>query len=598
MKLQFEKSGQIKKRRKSFSTRWNEFLDKLGKHFSMLFVGRLQNAREVRLWIAEWVLLVVVVFLFALVQIFWYSDAYETEAYVAGGDFSEATLGKVNSMNPLYAATSSEKTLAKLLFANLVSADASGHLKGELAKSVTMDETGKIWTVTLRDKLIWSDGEPITADDIVYTVELIKDTTAKTTISADFSHVKIEKVDDKTAQFTLPSTYIDFMDSLEFPLVPSHVLKDISPALVYESEYSKKPICSGPFVLNALQASSATDSSMQTIYLSRNNNYFLHDTMLATFTLKTYENTNEILEALRASDVTATAELGAESINQLPVSISKRSTVINGGVFAFLNNETEHLKNVKVRQAIQMGVDMSVVRDGIDESLALDYPILEDQEPDLAYPELPEYNLEEAKKLLEEAKYTYEGDDLMYGEGEEKERAQLTIAVAKRDVITGVAERFAGEVKKLGFEVVVSIFDESLVSEDFFVTVVRPRDFDILIYEIDLGISADPFVYYSSTQASESGWNYSNYKNSLADDALLSAHRTVDKKQRKTKYELFLKYWKNDVPTIGIYRSTLNYYFMQNRRIYAEDTRLTDKLDRFTEVRYWASEKKAVNMTP
>ena len=112
MKLQFEKSGQIKKKRKSFSVRWHEFLDKIGKHFSRLFVGRLQNAREVRLWVVEWVLLVVVVFLFAIVQIFWYSDAYETDAFVAGGDYSEATLGKVNSMNPLYATTSSERVLS------------------------------------------------------------------------------------------------------------------------------------------------------------------------------------------------------------------------------------------------------------------------------------------------------------------------------------------------------------------------------------------------------------------------------------------------------------------------------------------------------
>ena len=561
----------------------------------MLFVGRLQNAREVRLWIAEWVLLVAVVFIFALVQIFWYSDAYETDVFVAGGGFSEATLGKVNSMNPLYAATSSEKTLAKLMFANLVSPDVSGHMKGELAKTIEMDKTGKIWKVTLRDGLVWSDGEPITADDIVYTVNLITDTTAKTTISVDFSHVKLEKIDDKTVQFTLPSTYIDFADSLEFPLVPSHVLKDISPALVYESDYSRNPVSSGPFVLNALQASTATESSMQTIYLNRNENYFLADTMLASFTLKTYENINDIVDALRASDVTATAELGAESMNNLPVSIGRRSSVVNGGVYAFLNTETDHLKNIKVRQAIQAGVDMAVVRDGIDDLLALDYPILEDQESDLEYPEIVKYDLEAAKKLLEEAKYTYENDKLKTAEGEE---VQITIAVAKRDMITGVAERFAGELKKLGFEVILSIFDESLVSEDFFATVVRPRDFDILIYEIDLGVSADPFVYYSSTQASEAGWNFSNYKNGLADDALLSAHTTTDKQLRKTKYESFLKYWMNDVPAIGIYRSTLNYYFIQNRQIYSEDMRLTDKLDRFADVRYWASERKPVNMTP
>jgi peptide/nickel transport system substrate-binding protein len=596
MKLQFEKSGQVKRRRKSFSTRWNEFLDKIGKHFSMLFVGRLRNAREVRLWIVEWVLLVVVVFLFALVQIFWYSDAYETEAFVAGGDFSEATLGKVNSMNPLYAATSSEKTLAKLLFANLVSPDASGRMKGELARKVEMDETGKIWTVTLRDKLVWADGEPITADDIIYTINLITDTTAKTTVSADFSKVKLEKIDDKSVKFTLPSTYIDFTDSLEFPLVPSHILKDISPALVYESEFSKNPIGSGPFKLNAMQASTVMDSHMQTIYLNRNEKYFLGDTMLSTFTLKTYEKIDDIIDAMKSADVMATAELGAEVFDDMPVSVNRRVSAINGGVFAFLNTEVDHLKNIKVRQAIQMGVNMDAVREGIDEALALNYPILEEQESDLEYPELPKYDIDAAKKLLEEAKYSYDDDGNLLDS--ENNRVQLTIAVAKRDTITGVAERYVNELKKLGFEAILSIFDETMVAEDFFATVVRPRDFDILIYEIDLGVSADPFVYYSSTQASESGWNFSNYKNGLADDALLSAHTTTDRKLRKTKYESFLKYWKNDVPAIGIYRSTLNYYFARNRRIYEEDIRLTDKLDRFVGVRYWASEQKAVNMTP
>lgn len=562
----------------------------------MLFVGRLRNAREVRLWVVEWVLLVVVVFLFALVQIFWYSDAYETEAFVAGGDFSEATLGKINSMNPLYAATSSEKTLAKLLFANLVSPDASGHMKGELVKTIEMDDTGKIWTVTLRDKLVWSDGEPITSDDIIYTVGLITDTAAKTTVSADFSKVKLEKIDDKSVKFTLPSTYIDFKDSLEFPLVPSHILKDISPALVYESEFSRNPIGSGPFKLNAMQTSAVTGSNLQTIYLNRNDKYYLGDAMLSSFTLKTYEKIDDIIDAMKAADVMATAELGAEAFNEMPMSVSRRLSAINGGVLAFLNTEVDNLKNVKVRQAIQMGVNMETVREGIDESLALNYPILEDQENDLEYPELPEYNLEEAKKLLEEAKYTYDEEgNLLDSEGN---RVQLTIAVAKRDTITGVAERFAGELKKLGFEAILSIFDESMVAEDFFATVVRPRDFDILIYELDLGVSADPFVYYSSTQATESGWNFSNYKNGLADDALLSAHTTTDRKLRKTKYESFLKYWKNDVPTIGIYRSTLNYYFAQNRKIYEEDVRLTDKLDRFAGVHNWASEKKSVNMTP
>ena len=595
MKLQFEKSGQIKKKRKSFSVLWHEFLDKIGKHFSRLFVGRLQNAREVRLWVVEWVLLVIVVFLFAIVQIFWYSDAYETDAFVAGGDYSEATLGKVNSMNPLYATTSSERVLSKLLLANLFSPDISGHQKGELAKSAVMDETGKIWTVTLRDNLLWSDGEPITADDIIFTVGLISNSSAKTTISSDFSRVKLEKVDDKTVKFILPSVYLEFRDSLEFPLVPSHLLKDVNPALVYENSFSMQPVGSGPFVLNALQSSTTGESNMQTIYLNRNDNYFLSDAMLYSFTLKTYENTDDIIAAMKANDVRATAELGAESAGQLPASLGERTSLINGGVFAFINTKSDVLNKVKIRQAIQRGVNMKKVRgEDLDDLLALDYPILDDQ-MELTLPELPKYDVEAAKKLLAESELKYEDNALVDANGE---RVHITVAVAKRDTIAGVAERFTDQLKKLGFEVTLSVFDESQVSEDFFATVVRPRDYDILIYEVDLGVSADPFVYYSSTQASGSGWNFSNYGNVLVDDALLSAHNTINMGQKKTKYEAFLRHWVNDVPAIGIYRSSLKYYYAQNTRIYEEDAKLTDALDRFSDVRYWASEKNTVNMTP
>lgn len=595
MKLQFEKSGQIKKKRKSFSVRWHEFLDKIGKHFSRLFVGRLQNAREVRLWVVEWVLLVVVVFLFAIVQIFWYNDAYETDAFVAGGDYSEATLGKVNSMNPLYATTSSEKVLSKLLFANLFSPDVSGHQKAELAKGAKMDETGKIWTVTLRDNLLWSDGEPITADDIIFTVGLISNTSAKTTVSSDFSRVKLEKVDDKTVKFILPSVYLEFKDSLEFPLVPSHLLKDINPALVYENSFSMQPVGSGPFVLNALQASTTGESNIQTIYLNRNDNYFLSDAMLYSFTLKTYENTDDIIAAMKANDVRATAELGAESAGQLPNSLGERTSLTNGGVFAFINTKSDVLNKVKIRQAIRRGVNIEKVRgEELNDLLALDYPILSDQ-MELTLPELPKYDVEAAKKLLVESELKYEDNALVDANGE---RVHITVAVAKRDTITGVAERFTEQLKKLGFEVTLSVFDATQVSEDFFATVVRPRDYDILIYEVDLGVSADPFVYYSSTQASGSGWNFSNYGNVLVDDALLSAHNTVNMGQKKTKYEAFLRHWVNDVPAIGIYRSSLKYYYAQNSRIYTEDAKLTDALDRFADVRYWASEKNTVNMTP
>lgn len=590
-----KKSGRSRFSRKKIAEFYHESTDKVGKHFSDNFISRIQNAHEVRLWIIEWVLLVVVVFLFAIVQMMWYGDSYHTDAFVKGGDYTEAVLGDVKSMNPLYASNNAEKTLGKLLFANLVSPDSSGHIKGELAKSVKMDNSGKVWTVTLRDNINWSDGEPIVADDIIYTVDLIRDRSAKTTISADFSRVTTKKIDDKTVEFTLPSTYVDFMDTLEFPLLPKHILGDVNPALVYENEFSKKPIGSGPFVLNAMQAATVTQLNTYTIYLNRNTKYFLSDTKLDTFTLKTYKNREDIISALNASEVTATAELGLDSAEKLRNGISSRESLLNGGVFAFINTKSDNLTNKTLRQAISRGVNMAKVREGIDDSQLLDYPILVRQES-LKYPDLLGYDLKEAKALVEKAGFKYNEQGKIIN----KEGLPVTLnaVVQKRDVIARVAERFVDELRTLGFEVTLNIYDESQTAADFFTTVVRPRDYDILFYEVDLGVSADPFVYYSSTQASTGGWNFSNYENSLVDDALLSAHITTNMNTRKAKYEYFLKSWVNDVPALGLYQSSLKYYYSPNVEIYSENLQMTDVLDRFSDVRYWASEKRSVNVTP
>lgn len=590
-----KKSGRSRFSRKKIAEFYHESTDKVGKHFSDNFISRIQNAHEVRLWIIEWVLLVVVVFLFAIVQMMWYGDSYHTDAFVKGGDYTEAVLGDVKSMNPLYASNNAEKTLGKLLFANLVSPDSSGHIKGELAKSVKMDNSGKVWTVTLRDNINWSDGEPIVADDIIYTVDLIRDKSAKTTISADFSRVTTKKINDKTVEFTLPSTYVDFMDTLEFPLLPKHILGDVNPALVYENEFSKKPIGSGPFVLNAMQAATVTQLNTYTIYLNRNTKYFLSDTKLDTFTLKTYKNREDIITALNASEVTATAELGLDSAEKLRNGISSRESLLNGGVFAFINTKSDNLTNKTLRQAISRGVNMAKVREGIDDSQLLDYPILVRQES-LKYPDLLGYDLKEAKALVEKAGFKYNEQGKIIN----KEGLPVTLnaVVQKRDVIARVAERFVDELRTLGFEVTLNIYDESQTAADFFTTVVRPRDYDILFYEVDLGVSADPFVYYSSTQASTGGWNFSNYENSLVDDALLSAHITTNMNTRKAKYEYFLKTWVNDVPALGLYQSSLKYYYSPNVEIYSENLQMTDVLDRFSDVRYWASEKRSVNVTP
>ena len=605
MKFSLKKSGQEevvdkprkkKKVRKSPAQVSREFYEKAGEHFDNFFVKRWQNLKSVRLWILEWGLLNLVVLLLAIVQICWYSDAYRTTTFVDGGDYSEATLGQINSMNPLYANTSSEKTLARLLFANLMSPDTTGHMKGELAKQVKkVDDDAAKWRLTLRDNLFWSDGEPITTDDLLYTIDLLQNTDAKTTVAVDFASVKINQIDEKTVEFELPAPYVDFTDSLEFPLVPKHILGDIEPALVYESNFSKEPVCSGVFKLNATQASSSTSKALQTVFLQKNDKYFLGGTRLDSFTIKTYNSIADIREAFDKAEVMATAELDeGETFNRTDA--AKRESALNAGAYAFLNTKSTNLKEVKVRKAIQEGINIAEIRGDEFGHRGIDYPILDSQFEGLNYPKLPSYNFENAKNMLVDAGYSYDGDVLK----KDGSVVQLNVAYLDSSELTPVAKRYMDALRKLGFTVVEKGFGEAeaLSGQSFYSSVIQPRNYDILIYEINLGVSVDPFVYYSSQQANEHGWNLSNYNNRMVDDALSSARTTTDVALRKAKYESFLEYWVSEVPAVGIYRSGLSYYYAESAQIYAEDVEMTDEFDRFADVRNFASKKGKVNLTP
>ena len=124
------------------------------------------------------------------------------------------------------------------------------------------------------------------------------------------------------------------------------------------------------------------------------------------------------------------------------------------------------------------------------------------------------------------------------------------------------------------------------------------RNYDILVYEIELGSDPDLLPYYHSSQASSGGLNLSNYRNFLVDDLLLGARDTTDEKLRIKKYESFLEYWVNEAPAIALYQVNMTYFYNQNVRTFGDDVRLVTPLDRFSDVTDWATSKSTKNKTP
>lgn len=576
MKKNSQKSGHqvIKKRLTRFSRVAQK---KSEKHIRENLVNRLPNAKNVRLLILEWVLLVSIIIFLAIAQSFWYADSYSKTAFVEGGTYAEATLGKVNSLNPLFASTDSEKALSKLMFSTLTAVDYSGHTGLDLASSVTADETGKIWTVDLKDNLKWSDGEELDNSDVLFTVNLIKNPKVNTTYSSNLNGVQITEEEGKLV-FSLPAAYANFPSLLNIPILPEHILKDVDPALLLEDEFSVSPVSSGPFAYNAVQ--SASENGEKVFYLAANQHYYGSKPKLESFSIHAYPESKGIVSAINSGVVTATADLlptDADKVNS--IDIYQKQTAINSGVYAFLNNSSNVLSDKSLRQAIQEGLDMRSLRAPLGDELDLDYPILSSQ-IELNYPVLPEYNPEAAKAKIAEAGV---GDSI------------LRLVTTSTGYFPALAENLEFQLENLGFQVETEVYEPN---QEFIMNIIRPRSYDILLYEMELGPDPDLFAYYHSSQATSSGLNLSNYRNSLVDNLALSARSTMDPALRKTRYESFLRYWVSDVPAIGIYQVNMSYFVNKKVKTFSEDDKLVYPTDRFANVNSWAVEQAARNRTP
>jgi putative periplasmic oligopeptide-binding protein of oligopeptide ABC transporter len=583
MNKNFKKSGRrIFKKISLFSKRVHRDGQE---HIKENLIDHISHIKDVRLYILEWILLVTVIILLSITQAYWYLNSFAVETYTKGGTYTEATLGKINSFNPLFATTSSEETLSRLLFATLSATDYSGHTGLGLAETIHANDAGDTWTVKLRSGLKWSDGQPITNSDVLYTIKTIQSTRIKTNFASKLVGVTTAENDQGELVFNLSSPNAFFESSLDLPILPAHILKDVSPELLLENKFSTRPITSGAFTVNATQNIGTEGEKI--VYLTANPKYYKGAPMLDSFSIHAFTSLADIKSAIRSGTVTATADLPSKFAQELSSSnINEYQSSVNYGVFAFFNTESAIFKNKSLRQAVRLGLNFNNLRTGLSGELPLDYPLIESQVDSITFPSIPKTDVTSAKAEIERLKVAT--PDLT--------SAKINIVTIKGDnYLEEFANRIASQLKGLGLQASVSVYDSN---QDFALNILRPRAYDLLIYEIGLGADPDVLAYYHSLEAAENGHNLSNYKNLVVNDLLLSARTTMDSKLRAAKYQKFLERWVEDVPAIGLYQTTLPYFVNRNVRAFSQENRLVTATDRFIDIENWATKKTIKNRTP
>lgn len=584
----------VKFSKKALSARAKKAQRVTMRHAHRFLVQRWENIRSVRRHIIGWIIAMGVLIAATALQVLWSQQNYTTDARAAGGTYAEGVLGPIDSLDPLFASSSAELSAKKLLFSSLYSYDDTGHLKGDLATSMTITKNATVYTITIRPNAHWHDGKPVTAQDVVFTLGLIKDPAVHSTITG-WQDIGVQALDKTTVQFTLPATYAAFPHALTFPILPEHILAKIPPSSLRENSFSQQPVGSGPFKFSLLQLVDAA-RDRKVLHLVASPTYYKGEPKLSHFQLHTYDTTAELKTALQLGEINATPDLSIDEVNSLSARhFEMVPRPLSSGVYALFNTTSTILKDRTVRQALQAATDTTALRQHLPgEVQPLDLPFINGQLTG-DVPTRPSADPKRAEALLDQAGWKVGTDGIRSKDGA---RLQLAVVAPKGSQYEKALEILAGQWRAVGVDVNAQVLDTSDANQDVVQNILQPRNFDVLIYTLNIGADPDVYAYWDSLQSSERGLNFSNYSNPVADDALISARSRVEPALRNAKYIAFAKEWLNDVPAIGLYQSEM--YYVHTLALHSVDTRMTlvSPTDRYSDVLYWTADTKQVYKTP
>lgn len=564
------------------------------RHASRFILRRIENVRLVMTEIMIWLAAIALLIAGLGIQYSWNSQGSKKDGAKSGGVYVEGVIGNISTLNPLLAASEPEQAAARLLFSSLYNYDVTGALHTDLAESMTVKDD-KVYTIKLRNA-VWHDGKKLTAEDVVYTINLIKNPQVRSPLRVNWLDISARAIDDSTVEFMLPAVYAGFSHALTFPVIPKHILQTVSPSSMREADFSSNPVGSGPFAVKRVQTSEST-SSTDVVRMEPNTKYYGAVSTLSRLELRAYGNESLLVKAVNSGEVSAASGLSLSAADNIKSKqYSTKHWLLNKGVYLLMNNRSQTLQDARVRQALRYATDTSSIRATVGDNVArLDTPILQSQIAQ-KLPAAPDYNLDKAKALLKEAGWTYN-----QGQWKGKDGRPLAVAVTTssgRDEYKKIVDALKQQWSKLGVDVQLREIDTSSTTTSFVQSVLQPRDYDALLYELELGADPDVFAYWHSSQASASGYNFANYSNRTVDNDLVGGRSRTNSALRAAKYIQFVNQWLNDAPAIGLYQSVGSYVLNNGASIVEPRGSLNTMNDRYADVTTWSTGKASVYKTP
>ncbi len=499
-----------------------------------------------------------------------------------GGTLVEGVVGSPRFINPLLAISDADRDLSALTYAGLMGLSGAGKLVPVLAEKYDLSADGKTYTFTLRTHAKFSDGSPITADDIIYTVQKAQDPALKSPKYADWSGVRVVAVDQRTVRFTLAKPYAPFLGLTTLGILPSRLWNKVSSEEFPFSILQTNPIGAGPFKVT--DVSRGVSGLIESVHLSENQYYAHGRPYLDGIRFNFYSRAEDLANAIKSGEVESAYDIGTKAALTAPY----------GRVFGVFWNQSE--KRVYARTEVRKALSLALDRQSIIDSVLGGYAtaIMGPVPSGGSVRQFPipqfEHRIAAAAEVLASAGWAYDGSARVWKNTIAKQTLdEITLRTSNVPELKSVASAVKADWEKLGIPVNIELYEPGDLSQN----VIRPRKYEALLYGMVIGRDQDLYAFWSSKERNDPGLNIALYANKTVDALLDDVRGSTDQKTRMDNLQKIEDIVAADYPAAFIYAPNFTYAVPDDVRG-IELPQIIIPADRFATVASWYRSTDAV----
>jgi peptide/nickel transport system substrate-binding protein len=515
-----------------------------------------------------------------------------------GGSLSEGIVGAPRFINPILASSPADLDMVSLIYSGLMRKNTDGTITPDLAANYTMSKDGLTYTFTLKNKIYFQDGEPVTADDVVFTVNEAKDPVIQSPREVDWEGVTATKIDDKTIAFTLKQPYPDFLDSATLGIMPASLWNN-SP--IELNNANTNPIGSGPYMVKGVSKESS--GVIDSYQLNSFKKFTLGEPYIKDMNLYFYADEDGLINALQdgtVDQISSITPLNADILKERNYQID--SSVLPRVFGLFFNQNQNRIFTDKV---ITKSIDQVINKDNIVNQVLFGYGVVIDgpiPPSIMAYQSLESANNMTRDQIIQNVKNSLAKDGWTMGtngflqktmtdKNKKKTVTPLEFSISTGDApeLAQTASLIQQDLASVGIKVDIKTFEIGNLNQ----SVIRPRDYDALLFGEIINHESDLLAFWDSSQRKDPGLNVAMYTNAKVDNLLESAATTIDEPTRIKDYTQFETDIGEDMPAVFLYSPKFIYVVSPKVKGISVEN-ITSADDRFSNVYSWYTETENV----